>query len=116
MARNPSGSLRRYCAVWIVALGALAASCSNSSEGLFGQELYEGTCAVCHGADGQGLGGRPALNEGSEAATFTDDQLRGVIRVGPGAMPSFSNLLDEEQVQSLIEYLRELQSGTAGGD
>jgi len=87
-----------------------AASCSGPGPDTFGQELYEQTCAVCHGGTGQGTPGRPAIGAGSDAATLTDEQIRGVMSVGPGAMPSF-NRLSDEQVDSLVEYLRELQDG-----
>ena len=87
-----------------------AASCSGPGPETFGQELYEQTCAVCHGANGEGTPGRPAVGAGSNAVTLTDDQIRGVMSVGPGAMPSF-NRLSAEQIDSLVDYLRELQGG-----
>ncbi|NND03233.1 MAG: cytochrome c [Acidimicrobiia bacterium] len=89
-------------------LVSTAAACSDPGPETFGQELYEQTCAVCHGASGEGTAGRPAIGPGSNAVSLTDDQLRGVMSVGPGAMPSF-NRLSEDQIDSLVAYMRELQ-------
>ena len=96
--------------VLLAALLLTATSCSGPGPDTFGQELYEQTCAVCHGENGEGTLGRPAIGADSEAVTRTDDQLRGVMLVGPGAMPSFRRLSDE-QIDSLVTYVRELQGG-----
>ena len=101
--------------VWLVAAACTAAlsagltACSGPGADTFGQELYEQSCAVCHGANGEGSAGRPALGAGSNAVELSDDQLRGAINVGPGAMPSFEGKLSAAQVDSLVQYLRELQ-------
>ena len=91
-------------AVALVALGACSAD-----EGVFGGELYERRCASCHDIDGSG-GRGPALGADSMAVELSDDQINGVIRVGPGAMPSFDYLTDE-QIDSLVDHIRSLQSG-----
>lgn len=101
---------RRAVATAAVALVALAISgCVEGPEGKFGQELYEHSCAACHGTDLQGGIGLP-LGPGSGAVELTDEQLAGAIRVGPGAMPGFRHLT-EEQINSLVEYLRRRQDG-----
>jgi len=104
--RHSSFSIRLIAAAATIAL--LGAGCGDGTEGKFGQELFEQVCAACHGATGSGTTGRPAINAGSNAATLSDDQIRGVIRAGPGAMPSFTRFSDD-QVSSLVEYLRTLQ-------
>lgn len=87
---------------------ALAACGGGPSPETFGAELYDISCARCHGADLEGGIGGP-LDAGSNAATnLSDDQLAGAIQVGPGAMPGFDRLTDE-QVSSLVEYMRERQ-------
>ena len=106
-------SLRRG-ALGVLAGAVLLASCSGSTDGLLSQDLFERTCAICHGSSGEGAATRPALNAGSNAARLSDEQIRGVISVGPGAMPSFSARLSEEQIDSLIDYLRQLQGAAAG--
>ena len=92
----------------IVAVGALLAGCGGSTEGLLGQELYNKSCAGCHGEDGL----RAAqIGVGSPSVELTDDQLRGAIAVGPGSMPGFPRL-SREQLDSLVDYIRELQAGS----
>lgn len=83
-------------------------ACGDSTEGLLGGELFERSCAVCHRSDGSGSGNRPAIGVGSNAVDLTDEQIAGVIRAGPGVMPSFQRLTDE-QVDSLVAYVRSLQ-------
>ena len=89
----------------------LATSCGESAEGKFGADLFEVSCARCHGDTGEGSIG-PAIGTGeSNAATgLSDEQIFGAIRVGPGSMPGFARLSDE-QVESLVGFLRELQTG-----
>lgn len=95
----------------VVALGmALTlAGCSGSTANLFGADLYQQSCARCHGADGGGSGVGPAVGAGSNSVLLTDEQLADIIRVGPGTMPGFPRLGDE-QVASLVEHLRTLQA------
>lgn len=109
-----AGSMRARLVV--AAFGVAIAACSGPGPDTFGPELYQGSCAACHGANGEGAGGRPAVGAGSDAAELTDDQLRGVIRVGPGAMPGFENKLSDAQIDSLVEYLRELQGQPTASD
>lgn len=94
----------------LAALAAVCmlAACGGGTEGLLGQDLYERSCAACHGRDGAGGGAGPAVGAASNAVELSDEQLAGVIRVGPGTMPSFDRLSDE-QVSSLVTYMRTLQ-------
>jgi mono/diheme cytochrome c family protein len=86
------------------------ASCGASTEGKFGVELFQLTCASCHSGDLSG-GFGPPIGAGSNAAlNLTDEQIGNTIRVGPGAMPSFSELSDD-QIDSLVEFLRWMQEG-----
>jgi mono/diheme cytochrome c family protein len=89
------------------------AGCGESLEGKLGADLFRAGCARCHDDDGSGGIGPPIGAPESEAALdLTDEMIRGVIRVGPGRMPSFDRLTDE-QVDSLVTFLRELQTGNA---
>jgi cytochrome c553 len=84
----------------------------GSNEYLLGRELFERSCAPCHSADGTG-GFGPNIGPGSNAATnLSDEQVAGVIRVGPGSMPGFGRLSDE-QIASLVEYVRDLERPAA---
>lgn len=108
---NPSAVMQRLSR-WrlLVAVGVavfILAGCAGSTEGLFGAELYARSCAGCHGGEGGG-GSGPALGSGSDAAELSDDQITGVIEVGPGTMPAFDRLTDD-QIASLVAFLRTLQ-------
>jgi mono/diheme cytochrome c family protein len=98
----------RVLLVAVILIAALLTGCSDSSEGKYGEDLFGTSCAHCHGSDLAG-GVGPPLGVGSNAASLTDAQIAGVISVGPGAMPSFAHHLTDEQVESLIDYLREQQ-------
>lgn len=92
----------------ISALAIVAAACGGPGAETFGADLYNVSCARCHGDDLEG-GIGPELDAGSNTAVaLTDEQIADVIRVGPGAMPSFPRLT-EEQIDSLVVYLRERQ-------
>jgi mono/diheme cytochrome c family protein len=98
-------------AVLVVALVALlAVSCGRSTEGKFGAELYDISCAGCHGDRGEGavLGPPVGTPDSNSALALSDDQIFGAIRVGPGSMPGNPYLTDE-QITSLVDFLRRLQ-------
>jgi mono/diheme cytochrome c family protein len=102
--------------VLVLALALAGAGCGESLEGKFGDELFRAGCARCHADDGSG-GIGPAIGrpDSDAALVLTDEQIRGSIRVGPGRMPSFDRLT-EEQLDSLVDHVRALQQGTVGGD
>jgi mono/diheme cytochrome c family protein len=92
-------------------LGLLAGACvGRPSEDATGEEIYLQLCSNCHG-DGLEGGIGPALGPGSNAATQPDEYLRVTITEGRGRMPSFSSTLTGDQVERLIDYLREEQGG-----
>lgn len=94
----------------LVLLATMLASCGSDAH-LLGRDLFDRSCAVCHSADGSGGFGLD-IGPGSNAAlNLSDDQIAGVIRVGPGNMPGFSRFTDE-QVASLVQYVRSLEAGT----
>ena len=99
---------RRKLLMILAGTSLLLSACAADTSGKFGQELFEQVCAVCHGADGAGTPGRPAIGVGSNAVGLTDEQIYGVMEVGPGAMPSFRRLTPE-QLDSIVEYVRVLQ-------
>ena len=79
-----------------------------------GGVAYRAECAGCHSA--AGIGG--ALSYGGYAPPLTEaepQQIAAALRVGPGNMPLFESLNDEE-VASIVRYVRYLQKApTPGG-
>ncbi|HET9194104.1 MAG TPA: PQQ-dependent sugar dehydrogenase [Vicinamibacterales bacterium] len=73
--------------------------------------LYVDHCASCHGTD-LGGGRAPSLFREQWLATVSDARLTNSIRTGvPNTgMPAFAEMLTDDQVWQLVQYLR-LQSG-----
>ena len=87
-----------------------------------GRAAYTGSCALCHGAIGNGHG-RFGTSTYPPAADLladgvrsrTDAQLFWITRNGLSftAMPAFSDVYSDEQIWSIVAYLRALQAGTS---
>ena len=86
-----------------------------------GRAAYTGSCALCHGARGDGHGrfgtstyppAADLLADGPRSRT--DAQLFWITRNGLSftAMPAFSDVYSDEQIWAIVAYLRELQRGT----
>lgn len=95
----------------VALLGVLVAACvGRPATDASGEEIYLQLCSNCHGDRLEG-GIGPPLGAGSNAADQPNEYLRLTITEGRGRMPSFSSSLSEDQVQRLIDYLREAQAG-----
>ncbi len=77
------------------------------------KQLFDASCAKCHGRDGRGgvprAEGSPAptnFNDAAFQASRRDEELGKVIRQGKGAMPPFGALFDEAQTKLLIKHIR----------
>ena len=75
---------------------------------LDGGELYAIGCSFCHGIDLEGNVG-PPLGAGSDAAFSDDAFLEERIREGIGEMPAFGRVFTDDQIESIIDFLREEQ-------
>ena len=79
-----------------------------------GRKLFQINCAVCHGANGIGVG--PAVRYGmvgiglvtDNARTLSDGYIWGIIRNGRGLMPSY-NRIEELERWDVVNYVRGLQ-------
>lgn len=76
-----------------------------------GLRIYENSCNSCHGNPGTGNFAKLSPSPGDPAAdkfqSQTDGSLFYKIRKGRGAMPSFENVLSEEETWGIIAYFRE---------
>lgn len=100
--------------------GEPAAGASSSGEAagvpsddLVGRDLFEESCASCHGTDLEGVGDFPGLGLGSDAVEEPDSRLTSRIVEGRNEMPAFGDDLTDEQIDSLVEYIRRVQNGEA---
>jgi len=81
-----------------------------------GADIYTKQCAACHGKSGEGngpaavaLNPRPAdLTDRERMDELTNDALRELIAKGTGAMPAFESILEPDELDAVLEYVRSL--------
>lgn len=88
------------------ALGlALSAQAADLEQGkqLFASDAQPMACAICHTLEDAGATGNigPDLDDLQPDA----DRIRKVMIEGMGAMPSFSDSLDDDERESIVEYV-----------
>ena len=85
-----------------------------------GSRAYIGSCAVCHNANGDGKGAfgpatfPPATDLTShDAKEKTDGQLFWIVKNGLSftGMPGFGSQYNDQEIWSLVSYIRSLQGG-----
>lgn len=96
-----AGLRRTVLATVLLACGSLLAFGSAAD----GPELYTTHCSACHQPQGEGLGAFPAL-AGSERVLGDDRALVGFVLDGQGQMPSFRNVLDDEELATVLSHVR----------
>jgi mono/diheme cytochrome c family protein len=83
-----------------------------------GKEAFGHYCAACHGIDGQNTGvpfadrmspAVPSLAS-ADVQRYTDGQLKWVIDYGvrPSGMPGSKGILSDEEIWSIVRYVRHL--------
>lgn len=117
---------RRYVAAVVSVVVSLAAGDARNPVGddvlalAAGRASYTGSCALCHGALGDGRGRfgvatyPPAADlRGEGPRSRTDAQLFWIVRNGLSftAMPSFGDVYKDEDIWAIVAYLRALQRG-----
>lgn len=96
----------------VLLFSAAFAANDKSNANQSGQAAFKGNCVACHGTDGAGT----PLGKSMQAADLrspevqkkTDAELSQTIAEGKGNMPSFKRVLDPEQIQAVVKYVREL--------
>lgn len=78
-------------------------------------ELYAKQCASCHGKDGRAktikgkLKHARDLTDSEWQAKVSDERIFNSITNGKGKMPTFAKKLSQEQIESLVTYVRALK-------
>lgn len=91
-----------------------------------GKEAFSHYCVTCHGMDGQNTGVPfaesmsppvPSLAS-SEVQSYTDGQLKWVIDNGlwPSGMPASKGTLSDDEIWSIVIYLRHLPPAGSLGE
>ena len=77
---------------------------SGSGKPLTGADVYQMSCARCHGVNREGKSDAPKLDV-VRMASLGDQPLRFTIQYGKGRMRGFGGL-SQAQVDALVAYLR----------
>lgn len=79
-----------------------------------GATLFSDNCAACHQAQGEGVPGAfPAL-AGNKVVQGDPKDAAWVVTHGRGGMPNFAEDLNDEQVASILTYMRSAWGNKAG--
>lgn len=78
-----------------------------------GLVIFNSTCVVCHGENGQGTERAPALNDPGKLGQFDDDWYRDTIATGRPAqgMPTWGTVLAPQEIRNLVALLRAWERG-----
>jgi cbb3-type cytochrome c oxidase subunit III len=78
-----------------------------------GRVIFNSTCFICHGTNGQGTDRAPALNDPVKLAQFDDQWYADTIANGRPAkgMPTWGTVLSPAQIRDLVALLRAWQRG-----
>ena len=77
------------------------------------EALYKSKCQMCHGADGKGSAAGQKMGvrdfHAPEVAKESDADLFKVTKEGKNKMPKFDGKLTDDQIKSLIKFIRGLK-------
>ena len=103
---------------WILSAGGAAmllafsaiAPAQKKGDAAKGKEVFE-QCSVCHNVDtpekkiGPSLKGLFTHDKLKNGKKVTDENVRGVINAGGNGMPSYADMLSEQEKDNVIAYL-----------
>lgn len=109
----------------LLLLGSTVATRAGELES--GGQLYQQNCAMCHGAEGKGNGPAAAaltpkptdLTNQNYMKTLTNEQMLKVLKLGGAGvgksplMPPTGASLNEQQLKSLVTFMRSLYEATS---
>jgi len=102
-------NVRSLAAIFIVAFSFFPAFAQDS-----GADIYKAKCQMCHGPDG--VGNTPAGKiakivslKDSSVVNAPDGDLIPIVKNGKNKMPAFTGKLSDDQINSVMAYIRTLQ-------
>lgn len=99
--------------LFILCLAPLISSAEHSSLVINGHDLYKEHCAKCHGKTGKAdtfrgwITGSQDFTESDWDEKLTDEDVIKTIKEGPGRMPAFEKRLSQDEIQSLVQVIRD---------
>ena len=101
--------MKKFAIVLVVLVMALMVARSFAADDA--GKVFAAKCAVCHGANGEGKGSVPALNN-ANVQKMTDAQVADIIAKGKDGKASHAfekKGLDEATIKALVGYIRTLK-------
>ncbi|HEY6230512.1 MAG TPA: cytochrome c [Pyrinomonadaceae bacterium] len=103
----------------VVGIGALAIAATSmsasSAAARTASQLYARNCASCHGRDGSARTMKARQNHARKLSDpewqdrVSDERIFNSIMNGKGKMPGYSRKLSEQEINSLVSYVRGLK-------
>lgn len=84
---------------------ATTATETGGGQATSGAQLFSDNCESCHGANGTGGHVGPDLQKSSVAENLA--KVEKQVREGKGVMPSFANVLSDEEIDTVAHYVVE---------
>jgi cytochrome c6 len=85
---------------------------ARGPDGAASSATFRAKCAACHGQDGGGSTVGKSMNvpdlRSPVVQKLSDAELTQVISNGKGGMPPFKSSLSEDQIHSMVSYVRSL--------
>ena len=116
--------MMRLCAVlFLLAFTTVFAVKANSTDPRPAPQLYRRYCVSCHGSDGRAQNSKGKF---SHARDFTDAKWQDEVtderifnsitngRSVRGNMPAFSNKMNQQEVESLVNFVRSFKGEAKG--
>lgn len=105
-------ALPKSFAVVAIALAMLALPAASLAADE-GAGLFKSKCAMCHGPDGAGktmMGEKLKIPDlrSADVQKKSDVDLKTIIAKGKAKMPAYEATLSKEQIQDLVEFIRDL--------
>lgn len=89
------------------------ARANPAPDGAADSATYRTKCAMCHGPDGTGSAVGKSMNVPDlrlpVVQKMSDAQLAQIISDGKGGMPPFKSSLNEDQIHSMVSFVRSLR-------
>jgi mono/diheme cytochrome c family protein len=114
--------MRHFCliSIFVIAFGVVLTSRAMTGKAGYSSarsaaELYTKHCASCHGKDGQAKTVKAKFNHARDLTDpawqekANDERLFNTIMNGKRKMPGFGKKLSEQEIDSLVSYVRSLK-------